>query len=343
MNLKHLIIAAASSFALLLIIGVIFAIKAEPASEDTGPAPTNSLPVNSQSQNPQPANSQTVNNSPLNSTLATSTDPTAAGYTILASADSGYSLFAQKSDATTVQSAIIAALHDLTHILDSKPTVQGAFADAQQQHRGGATFTGTYKGNAIKGNIMCGIGDKGAAISILFDRADAPAADWAKLTAAIPLDTQMQEQSIGDGAGTITIPADWKITNSNNLGTVIIDGPTKQKVSLGLGLEVVTPDSVAAGVQRQLAESGQLTPATRLLVAPFTGPVDALKISRHNSATCPKITAAHPSPSIRFSKPIPSPPSCQTARPPASISPPPIPRTANPITCAAGCSGNAIR
>jgi hypothetical protein len=176
-----------------------------------------------------------------------------------------------------VPAAIIAALHDLTHILDSKPAVQGAFADAQQQHRGGATFTGTLKGQSIKGTIMCGIGEKGATITIVYDRIDAPASDWAKLTAALPTDTQMQEQSIGDGAGTISVPAGWKITSSSNLGAVMIDGPGKQKVALGIDLEVVTPDSVAAGVQHQLAESGQLTPATRMLVAPYTAPVDALK------------------------------------------------------------------
>jgi hypothetical protein len=57
----------------------------------------------------------------------------------------------------------------------------------------------------------------------------------------------------------------------------MIDGPDQQKIFLGLGMEVITPDSVAAGAQRQLAEAGQLTPATRMLVAPYTAPLDALK------------------------------------------------------------------
>jgi len=275
---KYFIIGAVSSFMLLLIVGGIFAIRAEPGSNGTGVAPSNSSAPNPPTPNPLAAAPKTPSNAPApTAILASDVDPATSGYTILASADSGCTIFAQKPDATTVQAAIVAALHDLTRILDSKPTVQGAFADVQQQHRGGATFTGKLKGLAIKGTIMCGIGDKGAAIIVVYDRIDAPASDWAKLTAALPMDTQMQEQSIGDGAGTISIPAAWKITSSSNLGAVIADGPDKEKVALGIGLEVVTPDSMAAGVQRQLAYSGQLTAATRMLVAPYTGPVDALK------------------------------------------------------------------
>ena len=172
MRAKYFIIGAASSFVLLLIVGGIFAIRAEPGSQEIGSAPSNSP-----APSPLAAAPQTSSNSPapVNAIFANDVDPAAAGYTVLASADSGSTIFAQKPDATTVQAAIIAALHDLTHILDSKPTVQGAFADAQQQHRGGATFTGKLKGLAIKGNIMCGIGDKGAAITVVYDRAEAGA------------------------------------------------------------------------------------------------------------------------------------------------------------------------
>ncbi|MGA2443639.1 MAG: hypothetical protein ABSH08_22015, partial [Tepidisphaeraceae bacterium] len=168
-------------------------------------------------------------------------------------------------------------LRDMTRILDSKPSVMGAFADAQQQRRGGATFNGLLKSQPAKGIIMCGIGEKGAAITIIYDRADAPKSDWAKLTAALPLDLQMQTQSFGDGAGTISIPPKWKITSASNIGSVFVEGPAQQAVSLGLGMEVLTPDSMGASVQNQLAASGQLTPVMRILVAPFTGPTEALK------------------------------------------------------------------
>lgn len=275
MRAKYFILGAAGSFILLLIVGIIFAIKAPANDEDAVQVPSSTIV---QAPNSQDLNSQNPISPPQpTAAFGNDIDPAAAGYIVLASADTGCTIFTQKADANTVQAAIIATLHDLTHMLDDKPTVQGAFADAQQQRRGGATFTGMLHGHAMRGTIMCGIGDKGAAVTVIYDRADAPAADWAKLTAALPLDTQMQEQPIGDGAGTIGIPAGWKITSSNNIGTVVVNGPAGQNVSLGLGMEIVTPDSMAAATQRRLAYSGQLSPATRMLVAPYTAPVDALK------------------------------------------------------------------
>ena len=290
MRIKYIIAGSACTFILLLIVGAIFAIKAHVDGEDAAFAPAststqtpiaqapNPLAADSPASNPLAANPATSIATPQSNTgSGNDIDPATTGYTVLASANAGRTIFAQKTDATTAQAAIVATLRDLTRILDSKPAVQGAFADAQQQRRGGATFTGTLNGHFVKGTIFCGVGDKGAAVTIIYDRADAPASDWATLTAALPLDLKMREQSIGDGAGTISVPADWKISNSSNIGSVVIQGPAKQIVSLGIGMEVVTPDSMGAATQRQLANMGQLTPATRMLVAPLTGPVDALK------------------------------------------------------------------
>jgi hypothetical protein len=201
-------------------------------------------------------------------------DPALMGYTVLASTLTGHAVFIQKTDATTPQAAIIAGLRDLTHILDGKPTVNGAFSDVQQNHRGGATFSGNLNNQAIKGTIICGIGEKGAAITILYDRADAPASDWATLMAALPTDTQTQDQSFGDGAGTISLPQGWKIVNSSNIGSVVVQGPNQQVVNLGIGLEVAPPGGMLANYENQLQAQGK--PPTAL-IAPFSGPVDALK------------------------------------------------------------------
>ncbi|HEX4055285.1 MAG TPA: hypothetical protein VHX86_13560 [Tepidisphaeraceae bacterium] len=275
MRVKYFILGAAGSFVLLLIVGIIFAIKAPAGRDDAGQIADSGHVQTPDSRN---LNSQ-IPNGPTQaiSDSGNDVDPAAAGYTVLASSDTGWAIFAQQPDSNTVQAAIVATLHDLTRMLDDKPMVQGAFADAQQQRRGGATFTGMFHGHAIRGTIMCGIGDKGAAVTVIYARADAPAADWAKLLAALPLDAQLQEHPIGDGAGTIGIPAGWKITSSSNVGAVAVTGPGRQDVSLGLGLEVVTPDSMAAATQRQLSYGGQVNPAMRLLVAPYTAPVDALK------------------------------------------------------------------
>jgi hypothetical protein len=260
MRAKYFILGAGFAIVGLLIVGGIFAIRAHADGQDSGATGSPSNPQ------PQPG-----------PTAGSDVDPASIGYTVLASAGNGRVIFAQKTDATDAQPAIIAALHDLTRILDGKPSVRGAFADAQEHHRGGATFTGNLQGHAVQGTIMYGIGDKGAAVTVMYDRTDAPASEWTALAGALPVDQKMQTQSIGNGAGTIDIPDGWKITSSNNVGTVIIEGPQKQNVCLGVGVEVVTPDSTGAQIQNQLAASGQLTPATRMLVAPFTGPADALK------------------------------------------------------------------
>jgi hypothetical protein len=285
-SIKYFIFGAAGLFVVLLIVGGIFAIRAHANGEDAGIPPAASQPAPAQSNPfaaaapsaaiPTPA-APPQHQIQLQPTAVGNVEPASIGYTVLASAGFGRTIFAQKTDATTPRDAILAALRDMTRMLDSKPSVLGAFADAQQQRRGGATFNGLLQSQPVKGIIMCGIGDKGAAVTIIYDLANAPNADWAKLTAALPLDLQMQTQSFGDGAGTISIPPNWKITGATNIGSVFVQGPAQQSVSLGLDLEVVAPDSMEASVQNQLAASGQLTPAMRMLVAPYTGPVEALK------------------------------------------------------------------
>jgi hypothetical protein len=264
MRTKFLLLGGAGGFVLLLILGVIFAIRAGFQNQDTAAASAT------------PGGQSAVVSS-AGVVAPSDSDPTSLGYTILASVEPGQTIFAKKSDATTPQAAILAALRDMSRVLDSKPTVLGAFADAQEHKRGGATFSGSLHSRAVQGTIFCGIGEKGAAVSIIYDASDAPAADWNKLAAALPGDTQMKEQSFGDGVGTISIPPDWKIVSASNIGSVSLAGPAGQSISLGAGFEVVTPNSMGAAVQNQLAASGQLTPATRMLVAPFTGPQDALK------------------------------------------------------------------
>ncbi len=326
MNLKYLIIGIPGVFITLLIVGTIFAIKAANTT-DSSPTPaavTDSTPTPALTPTPAPAPSPSPQPSPSPAPPEPSTsrlrppppppcpgasipvpapppvsnvNPTTLGYTSLASTETGATIFTQKSNATTPQAAILAALRDLSKVLDAKPAVQGAFADTQSQRRGGATFVGSINDHPVKGSIIVGIGDKGATITILYDQPDAPQADWAKLAAALPIDTQMHQQSIGDGAGVIGVPPDWKITSTSNLGSVSLRGPADQSIGLGLDVEVITPDSTGAAAQTQLAAQGMLTPATRMLVAPFTGPEQALK---NLSPQISEMSQAHGGPGSRL-------------------------------------------
>jgi hypothetical protein len=190
-----------------------------------------------------------------------------AGYDLLASVGSGRALFAQKTAIPSAKEGVLAALRELKNIFDEKPAISGAFGDATDKQCQ-TSFTTKLKGQAIKGTVLCGVGEKGAAISVVYDHADAPASEWADLIAALPTATKWVTHPLPGGSGTIQLPADWKITQSTQLGSVIANGPSGQTVGLGIGAEVVDPRSFIAA---QVRANGSM------LVAPFSDPVTALK------------------------------------------------------------------
>jgi hypothetical protein len=197
-------------------------------------------------------------------------DGALAGYSVLASTDAGKSLFAQNTDAKSAQAALQATLHDLGKFFDAKPTVGGAFVDDKDQ-RGGASFTAQLKGKDIKGSILCGIGDKGAAITVIYYNADAKPQEIAALVASMPAQIKWEEHQLPGGSGVVKTPSDWKITGASNIGAVTTAGPGGQSVSLGDGAEVLAPNN-------WLAPNQMRTPvAQRMLVAPFAPPAQALK------------------------------------------------------------------
>jgi hypothetical protein len=162
---------------------------------------------------------------------------------------------------------VLAALHDLRAVFDEKPQASGAFGDANDKECQ-ASFTAKFKGQAIKGSILCGVGDNGAAISIIYDRADAPTAELATLMAALPTGTKWVQHPLAGGSGTIQLPADWTLKQSTQLGSVVATGPNGQEIGLGVGAEVVDPHSFIAA---QVRANGTM------LVAPYSDPVTALR------------------------------------------------------------------
>ncbi|MDP9172429.1 MAG: hypothetical protein M3O30_00995 [Planctomycetota bacterium] len=192
------------------------------------------------------------------------------GYSVLASSDAGRALFTQKTDTKSAHAAMQATLHELGNYFDAKPTVTGAFADDADQ-RGGASFTGQLKGKAVKGSIICGIGEKGAAVSVVYYNADAAAADVSSLMGAVPVQTKWVEHQLSGGSGIVKTPEDWKLVSSSNIGAAVVTGPAGQTIRLGDGAEVLAPNNWLVPGQAQMPM------AQRMLVAPFTGPEEALK------------------------------------------------------------------
>jgi hypothetical protein len=201
---------------------------------------------------------------------------------VLASTDSGKTLFIPRSGAKSAQAALEATLSDLTKLFGQKPAVTGAFADAQENSRGGAMFTVTSHGRPLRGVILCGGGAQGEAVTVTYAAANAAPAEWATLTAALPRQEKMQTVHFPDDSGSVDLPDQWTTDNQTVMGGVLVKGPADEKVSLSQGLEIVTPDSMAVRMQQQLEANArqngfQPPPPLQMLVAPYTAPAEALQ------------------------------------------------------------------
>ena len=73
----------------------------------------------------------------------------------------------------------------------------------------------------------------------------------------------------------------WHTSAQSCAGPVLVQGPADQSVAMGLTWSVSTPDSLAVQNHRQMVASarqlGSPPPPFDMLVAPFTGPLDALE------------------------------------------------------------------
>ena len=211
------------------------------------------------------------------------------GYQVAAATASGKRLVGHKAEAKTLAGALSSTLRDLSRWFDAKPAATGAFAEAKERRRGGVPFTATLKGQPVKGLVFCVTGDQGAEISVTYCRADAPASEWAKLGGGAgasgggaPTGIKMHVYSFPDGTGSIQLPDGWKTSAQTCIHGVQIQGPAGQLVTLGQSYSISTPDSFIVQNQKQLAaqarQMGFPPPKPiEMLVAPYTGPVDALK------------------------------------------------------------------
>ena len=179
-------------------------------------------------------------------------DGVPAGYTVLSSADGGKAIFAQKPDAGSADAALRATFADMDHLFDARPAISGAFADTKNAHSGGAFFTAKLKGHDVKGSVFVGVGDKGAAVSVVYDRTDAPKGEWDHLVSALPSQMTMHEYKFPDGTGSVELPQGWTTTNQSCVGGVRITGPADQVVTLGQGAEVITQDSPLMQLHNQM-------------------------------------------------------------------------------------------
>jgi len=218
-----------------------------------------------------------------------------AGYTVVATSDSGKSLVTKKPLATSIQSALEATFPDLARYFGARPTIGSAYEDAHDHRSGGATFGTKLNGQPIRGIVSCKLDDAGGAtVAVIYGRSDATKADWDKLATpaaapagAPPADTakalgaNAQEYQFPDGTGSITLAEGWKTQAQSAIGPIFIQGPGKQNVWISSNINVLTPDSPALRMMQQNEAfvrrwGGKPAPTPMRMVAEFTDPVQAL-------------------------------------------------------------------
>src|ERR1035441_8228995 len=249
---------------------------------------------------------------PLGSGATPAENSAPAGYTVEVSTGSGKSLVTQKPNIASVKAALEATLPDLAGYFGQRPAIGSAFQNAKDTSSGGATFSSTLGGHAVRGIISVKLQDGGAKVAIVFGRADAPKGEWEKLMAAPArqasptapanagqagsapaANVALTEYDYPDGTGSIGLPEGWTTQAQSAAGGVAIKGPANQVIFVHNAVTVQTPDSpMVLGQQRadaQLAEMNRRQaqrnqppftpkPVPPMLVAPPADPIDAVQV-----------------------------------------------------------------
>src|ERR1039457_5468946 len=127
---------------------------------------------------------QSVPVNPLGSGAAPAENGAPAGYIVEVSTGSGKSLVTEKPNIASVKAALEATLPDLAGYFGQRPAIGSAYQNAKDTSSGGATFSSTLDGHAVRGIISVKLRDGAAKVAIVFGRADAPKGEGEKLMTA---------------------------------------------------------------------------------------------------------------------------------------------------------------
>jgi hypothetical protein len=186
-----------------------------------------------------------------------------AGYTVAANTDSGRVMVASKPAYQTLTAALQATMPELVPYFDGRPKIIRGYQDTRDPNHGGVSFTATLKGQAVNGLVACKISAQSSAITVVYCKAGATAADWAALKgsqqqavaggdgggdgggAAAAGPVALHPYRFPDGTGVIGLADGWTTNAGSCNGEVIITGPANQLITMGFVLNVITPDSPA--------------------------------------------------------------------------------------------------
>lgn len=198
---------------------------------------------------------------------------------------------------TTTRASLQTVFPDLAKYFDARPEIRGAYEDQKDHKSAGVAFAARLNGEAVDGFVSSKLDEQGASVLVVYCKADAPASEWSKLiakpaggkgqdpeagiraaAAAVPLKTY----NFPDGTGSIGVAEGWN-TRAQTIGGATLDGPGDQKVIIGIGAEVITPNSFLIRQNQQLALNarrfgGPPPPPINMLIAPWSpDPTEAVK------------------------------------------------------------------
>jgi hypothetical protein len=211
------------------------------------------------------------------------------GYQLVNIRPAGRSFATTKPGVASVPVALRAALRDLTGYFGARPIVRRAYEDTRDHHSGGAAFSVTYSGAAVKGLIFCRLGPRGASIAVVAARVEVSAAEWRRLMAgpanapssgAAPAPAEatpqpaasgpLRQVSFSDGTGTIGLAPGWTVDLKTCASGIVVQGPGDQRVVMGTSLPVYLPNSAFARQQRAMG--------LPIIIGPLIAPADALRM-----------------------------------------------------------------
>jgi hypothetical protein len=202
-------------------------------------------------------------------------------------------MVASKPMYPTLKAALQATLPELAHYFDGRPKIVRGYQDTRDPNHGGVSFTASLQGQAVNGLVACKLSAGGSAITVLYCKAGATAADWAKLkgtqspaagggTAPTPSAAALHEYDFPDGTGSIMLADGWTTPARSCNGMVVITGPANQMIVMGFVVNVVTPDSMAIRRNQQFNANAQRMGGRPrplgALIAPFGDPVEVWKV-----------------------------------------------------------------
>jgi hypothetical protein len=213
-----------------------------------------------------------------------------AQYRTVNSTEFGRAVVAQRADARSVKAALQLTLRDLGQYFGVAPKLRSAYEDARDPRAGGATFLVNARGTPVKGLVTCRIGPQGASVAVVYIRADAPPAEWRRLTQApqpdsaeapvargdsaeapvargkviAPAKARLRTYAFPDGTGSVGLAEGWHTDAQSAMQMATVKGPNEAEIVLGASLSVVTPQS-------PLARGGMS------LVAPLGTPLEVMR------------------------------------------------------------------